>query len=106
MFKENQGGATAILQDLEDVIKPLPSNTRERVRANRQAALQQQSKLKQSYESVTNIIEDGDARQAQLDEQADTLVDDGGAYEETLVAGEGDGNGGNLSFRPSTDSAL
>lgn len=46
MFKENQtvqrGAGSAILEDLADVIKPLPSNKRERLRANRQAALAQQ----------------------------------------------------------------
>ena len=42
MFKENQTKAgSAILDDLQDVIKPLPSNKRERLRANRQAALAQ-----------------------------------------------------------------
>jgi len=44
MFKENyskHGQTIAALQDLDDVIRPLPSNNRERLRANRQAELMQ-----------------------------------------------------------------
>ena len=39
MFKENNSSiaGSAILEDLADVIKPLPSNRRERAKANRQA---------------------------------------------------------------------
>lgn len=42
MFKENYSKqGPAILGDLADVIKPLPSNKRERLKANRHAAIMQ-----------------------------------------------------------------
>ena len=44
---------STILSDLEDVIKPLPSNKRERMRANRQAALQKQQSLINASEQLT-----------------------------------------------------
>lgn len=38
VFKENQMINKFILKDLEDVIKPLPMNKKERIRDQRQAA--------------------------------------------------------------------
>ena len=55
MFKENMTKAgSAILEDLQDVIKPLPSNKRERLRANRQAALAQQQSLIAASHQINN----------------------------------------------------
>lgn len=36
MFKENQMASKFILKDLEDVMRPLPTNKRERQQHNRQ----------------------------------------------------------------------